>query len=395
MDPSGIRSAQFIDTYFPIIDGVVETVHSYAALLGRDAYTCVVAPKGKGGYDDGALPYDVFRARSLDLSVAEYALPAPRLDGALKKRILNRSLDLVHAHSPFFMGGFARACARRRRIPFVATFHSKYYDDALHLTGSRLAAELVAGRVARFYEKADSVWACSRGTAETLKSYGYRGEIFVMDNGTTFRRPADPEALKCAAAGRFALPRDKKLLLFVGHLIWHKNLRLILDAFRLVAGGDGGFCLLVAGDGYDGEAIRGYADGLGLPPGAVRFLGRVEDRDLLAGLYLNADLFFFPSVYDNAPLVVREAASLGVPSLLAAGSNAAEAVEKDVSGFTAEADPAAMAREIRRVFSEEGLLARVGEGARQSVARPWEEIVPRVREKYAEVVRRYRADNGL
>ena len=91
----------------------------------------------------------------------------------------------------------------------------------------------------------------------------------------------------------------------------------------------------------------------------MNFVGRISDREVLQGLYLSADLLFFPSVYDNSPLVVREAASMGVPSLLTVGSNAAEAVRKDISGFTAEENKVAMFREILRIFGTEGLLEKV------------------------------------
>ena len=45
INPETIRSAQFNDTYFPIVDGVVQTVHNYAEHMNRTAYTCVVTPK--------------------------------------------------------------------------------------------------------------------------------------------------------------------------------------------------------------------------------------------------------------------------------------------------------------------------------------------------------------
>ena len=94
-------------------------------------------------------------------------------------------------------------------------------------------------------------------------------------------------------------------------------------------------------------------------------------------------------MYDTSGLVVREAASLGVPSLLTVGSNAAEAVKKNVSGFIAEENKVAMFHEILHIFGTEGLLESVGAGARRDVARTWQEIVPHVQEQYAEIIERY------
>ena len=84
---------------------------------------------------------------------------------------------------------------------------------------------------------------------------------------------------------------------------------------------------------------------------------------------------------------------MGVPSLLTVGSNAAEAVVKDVSGFTAEENKVAMFREILRIFGTEGLLEKVSDGALHNVAKTWEEIIPMVQDKYAEIIEKYRFDH--
>ena len=388
--PEEIRSAQFLDTYYPLMDGVIQAVHNYAEIMNSESYSCVVTPKPlKKNYDDSIFSYEVYRTCSLRVPLAEYSIPTPKFDGALGKFLDSREIDIFHAHSPFYEGSYAVMHAKKMGIPVVSTFHSKYYDDALHFTGSKAIARIVARKIVRFYNTVDSVWACSQGTADTLRGYGYAGDIFVMDNGTTFKMPDDPEELRRKAAAEFSIPQDKKVILFVGHQIWHKNIKLILDTFKMLDEKYDDYRLLIVGDGYDQNEITRYAEELRFKHSHVRFLGRIMDREILKGVYLNADLFFFPSVYDNSPLVVREAASLGIPSLLTEGSNAAEVVRKNTTGFTASENKVAMYREILRIFSTEGLLKRVSEGARREVAKPWEEIIPLVREKYAQVIEEY------
>ena len=233
MNPKDIRSAQFLDAFYPIVDGVVTTVHNYAELMNRTGYSCVVTPRPMLPYDDSGLSYEVYRTSALKIPIAEYATPVPKLDGKVRQFLRNRNIDIFHAHSPFMEGTFASSYAKKLGIPSVATFHSKYYDDAVNITGSKTLAKFVAAKVVRFYNSVDSVWACSEGTANTLRSYGYRGDIFVMDNGTTFEMPQNPDILRKKAAEAFKIPEDKHILLFVGHQIWHKNLKLILDTFKL------------------------------------------------------------------------------------------------------------------------------------------------------------------
>ena len=389
MDPQKIRSAQFNDTYFPIVDGVVLTVHSYAELMNQTGYSCVVTPRPMTEFDDSDKSYEIYRTGSLKFPVAEYAIPTPKLDAKVRSFLRNRNLDILHAHSPFMEGAFAASYAKRLGIPCVATFHSKYYDDVINITGSKALAKVVVRKIVRFYKSVDSVWACSAGTADTLRSYGYRGRITVMDNGTTYEMPSNPDALREKAGAAFKIPADKHIILFVGHQIWHKNLKLVLDTFKLLDDHSDDYRLFIVGNGYDGEEIRKYADKQNYKDGHVNFVGRISDREVLQGLYLSADLLFFPSVYDNSPLVVREAASMGVPSLLTVDSNAAEAVVKDVSGFTAAENKVAMFREILRIFGTKGLLEKVREGARRDVAKTWKEIVPLVQDKYAEIIEKY------
>ena len=113
----------------------------------------------------------------------------------------------------------------------------------------------------------------------------------------------------------------------------------------------------------------------------MRFLGKVVKRDLLFGIYEDADILFFPSMYDNAPLVVREAAAAGLPALLTEGSNSAEIVEDGVNGFTAEHNADAMADRIERAYAE-GVIRKVGDKARETIPIGWDEIISRALTAY-------------
>jgi glycosyltransferase involved in cell wall biosynthesis len=141
----------------------------------------------------------------------------------------------------------------------------------------------------------------------------------------------------------------------------------------------------MVGTGKDEQEIARYAASLNLTERQVLFTGQIRDRELLQGVYLNADLLFFPSVFDNAPLVLREAAVLGVPTLAAEGSNAAGAIRKNVNGFTAAAEAKAMSDEILRIFSEED-LRQIGRNAQETIPLSWERLIPMVLDRYRVVI---------
>lgn len=395
MNLSDIKSAQFNDTFYPMVDGVVQVVHNYASIMNRDAYTCVVTPRVRGEFDDTALPYDVLRTAAVKLNIAEYDIPAPKFDLSLKKRLQSKNIDIFHVHSPFMEGAFAQSFAKQLSIPCISTFHSKYYDDVINITGSKTLAKIVSKRIVRFYNKLDAVWTVSDGAAETLRQYGYKGDITIMKNGTTYSMPDNADEIRKRAQIVYKIPTDKHIVLFVGHQIWHKNLKLVLDTFRLINDFSDDYRLIIAGNGYDEKEIKAYAKSLNFSKDVVRFLGRINDRELLMGVYLSSHLLFFPSMYDTSGLVVREAASLGVPSLLTEGSAASGAIKKDISGFTAAENKLSMYQEIVRIFSNEKLYRSVAENAREHVAKTWEQIIPDVRLKYAEIIEKYNFEHKL
>ena len=379
-------NAQFIDTFFPTIDGVVRTVHNYAdSMNAMGACSCVVAPNISDSYEDD-FPYEVFRCKSLQLPLNEYRLAAPSLTPGLSDYLERGGFQLFHVHSPFTVGHYALRQARRLGIPVVATFHSKYYDDVLNVTHSPAAAREMTKYIVKFYENADSVWAVSRGTADTLRGYGYSGDIFIVDNGTDYAYPAQPELLRRRAMEQFTIPAGKPVILFVGHQIWQKNLRLVLDTAAELKLRGLDYQMLIVGDGYCAESIKAYAASLELGE-SVRFLGQVSDMELMKGLYLSSSLFFFPSMYDNAPLVLREASAMGVPSLLLRGSNAAEKVRDGYNGYLTDNSSDTAARRICAVLADPEGLHKTGAAARSTISRPWNEIIPRVAEKYREVTR--------
>ena len=383
-----LRPVLFIDNYFPVIDGVTETVHEYAKHMDAT----VVCPAMESHYlQKHDFPYPVLTSMTARAPFSRYASAVPKIDRKLEAEIAEIRPDIFHIHSPSLLGKYAAGLGKKMKIPVVATFHSKYYDAIYEFTKSRTISRMVTAQIVKLYESCDEVWACSEETGGTLRSYGYTKPYYVMPNGTDTSFPDDPQELKARAAEAFRIPRGKHVLLFVGQMIWYKNQRLILDAFRRLCDQSGDWFLVMAGSGKDEQEIGRYAASLNLSD-HTRFIGLISDRDLLRGVYLNADLLFFPSVFDNAPLVLREAAVLGVPTLAVEGSNAAGAIRKNVNGFTAEATPEAMSREIQRIFSEED-IQKTGQCARETIPLSWEKLMPMVTDRYQTIIEQFRIQN--
>ena len=384
-----ILIGQYIDTYLPAVDGVIITVQNYARWLSQSANSCYIATAAAPrGYEDTE-PYPIIRYRSSPISRRPpYRYGLPLLDMKFLYNEHDLSPDLVHAHTPFMAGTEARRIARLRRIPLVASFHSKYYDDILESTGSKMLAEKAVQLIAHFYNHADYVWTVNAATARTLCDYGYRKKPDIMPNGTDFILPPDPAAASQAVNARFGLQPDEPVILFVGQHIIQKNLPLLIEAAARYKEQGGRFKLLMIGDGKARADLENQARSRGLGDDAL-FAGVIHDRNILSAIYLRADLFALPSVYDNAPLVIREAAAASCPAVLIAGSNAAEDLQDEVNAYLCQNDAGSLCQAFQRAFRDTGARRAVGSQARQVLGRPWSDVVLEVAARYQAIVSDY------
>jgi glycosyltransferase involved in cell wall biosynthesis len=379
-------TGQFNDAFLPIMDGVTNVVKNYAEWMMREHNASYVVTPDFPDYTDKE-PYPVIRYPSIPIPFHKpYRQGLPSLDAVFMKRIKEIPFDLVHTHTPFSAGHLALYVARKREIPLVASFHSKYYDDLYAALKVEAAARYGVRRIVEFYESADYVWTVNGGTADTLREYGYRGDIDVIRNGTDFVPPANPKALRRQVDIELGLRDVYPVFLYVGQLTWQKNLRVILEALALLKRQGMAFRMLMVGGGYAEEELKGLTENLDLSDNVV-FLGTILDRERLKRIYCRADLFVFPSVYDNASIALREAAAVGCPALLVRGSNTAEGIVDDDNGFLAENDPVDIAERISRATADRKSMAETGLRAQKTIYTCWDEIMKEVNGRYAEIVK--------
>lgn len=382
-------SGQFNDAFTPVMDGVTNVVKNYAYWLDKKYGECYVATPAYPGYVDRE-EFPVLRYYSIPLKNREpYRIGLELLDINFRKTIKSIPFDIVHVHSPFTSGAIALQIARKKNIPIVATFHSKFYDDFKQVLKIDAFAKICTRIVIDFFNRVDQVWTVSKGAADTLHEYGYKGKVEIIPNGSDFIVPENMDELIRQTEAKLNLTQDDLVLLFVGQHIWQKNIKMIVDALHQVSQQNIPFKMFFVGDGYAQEELQNYVRELNMT-GTITFLGKILDRDYLRSLFARADLFLFPSIYDNAPIVVQEAAAVGTPSLVVAKSNAAEGIVDNVNGFFSDNDSISYANRIIQIVRDRETLKNIGEKARITIYRNWENIVEEVNERYLEIIQQYK-----
>lgn len=374
---------QFSDSFLPVVDGVGRVVESYADTLGHMGHGVrVFAPWADMG-DLTGRPFQVETYATTNVPRFQYRVGVPALDYHFEKALRTAPLDIVHVHSPFMLGRSGLRCATKRGLPIVGTFHSKYYDDFLQIFKVDRIARYGAQKVSEFYDLCDEVWAVTEASGETLREYGYRGRLRVMPNGTTLRA-LDPTVLPEIEA-RYGIDRDTPLILFVGQMNWKKNIRRSLEAAAALKAQGVSFTFLLAGLGPHDAEIRDAIATMGIAD-CTRAIGHIGDTRTLDGLYYMASLLLFPSLYDNGPMVVREAAAMGTPSVLVAGTSAAECIEDGKNGLTSQDTAEALSDAIRRALEDREWLARMGACAQETIPMPWHTLMKQVEARYRTLI---------
>jgi len=267
------------------MDGVAIVVKNYAYWLNKKHGSCYVVTPASPNYQD-IEEFPVLRYYSVPLPTRHpYRYGIAGLDRTFLKRVHEIPFNIVHAHSPFSAGGIALDIARRCNIPIVASFHAKFYDNFKLTLKLDLLARQAVKKVIRFFNAVDDVWTVNETTKETLRSYGYKGPVRVVYNGTDFTFPENPEKEVTTVNERLQLSPDELVLLFVGQHIWEKNVRMIIESLHLLKQKGAKFKMIFVGTGYAAGEMKMLVKKLELEE-YVHFTGVVLDRDLLRALFM-------------------------------------------------------------------------------------------------------------
>ncbi len=285
----------------------------------------------------------------------------PGWDFSVSRRLAReataRRIDVLHAHqyTPFFYAAFAKPFIRP--MPkLILTEHGRHYPDVVSAK-RRAFNRLILDRCA------DEVNACIGFSARALSRIdGFRGNrIGVIENGIEVENygPAPDRAALRVSLG---LDPTKRYLAHVARHHPVKDQGMLLRGFALAALPD--VELLMVGDGPLRSELEALARELRIAE-RVRFLGIRRD---VAEVLRAADAFALTSVSEAASLTLLEAMATGLPVVVTDVGGNPEIVRDRIDGLLVpRGDAAACAAAFVRLFTEPGLIAKLGANARGRV----------------------------
>lgn len=318
-----MRIGLFTDTYPPHINGVSTSIDMLKRALEKKNHIVYVVT-----INDSATKYDydeenrVLRIPGIPTGIYNY-----RLSQIYPLKVVNQikgwQLDVIHSHTEFSIGTFARLFAKQYNIPLIHTYHTWYEDYVYYLTKGHVekASKKVVEYLTKFY--------CDTTATELIvptkkiydlfrQKYKFEKNINIIPTGIEVER-FFPEKIDKRKVNeikkRFGIGRKDFVIIFVGRLASEKNIEFILDTQREVIKKYPNIKLLIVGDGPERTSYEQYAIELGIAKNTI-FTGKAPWSEI-PYYYNTADLFITASKTETQGLTVLEAmASEVVPIVI-------------------------------------------------------------------------------
>lgn len=359
-------------------------VHAQAkayAALGHRVRAVVPIAIGKGDWD-GKRMFSPPQKREIDgvelfpvryLSLSKYGEAHFNTASALRavRRRLGALLDgfapvVIHAHTLGFDSEIGAWLKERLGVPLVVTTHGS--DTSIPIEqgmGSELKPPC---------DRADTIVAVSSVLAGKVRTCGTSTPISVILNG--FNQRALPET-----GGERG-----HTFIQVGSLQEQKRVHVTVRAFARLRERYPDASLTLAGSGPDRAKLEALCHELGIS-GAVRFLGTIPNREVLAEMS-KARFFILPSVREGFGIVYLEAMACGCVTIGTEGEGVADLIVSGENGFLVPPDdPDAIVRAVEWCLSHPEETAAIAEKGRLTVqGLTWEENAGRYINLFKELI---------
>lgn len=360
MKPTDLRIALFSGNYNYVRDGANQALNLLAGyLLERGVTLRVYSP---------TVPEPAFPATGELVDIPALALPGGRdeyrlgmgLPLSVRADLKAYAPNIVHVSAPDVSGHRAVTWARRRKIPTLASLHTRFETYAQYY-GIGFLEPLAINLSTRFYNRVDRVMVPSPSMGDVLRDWGVTTPIGIWSRGINHDR-FNPGRRDLAWRRSLGIADDEVAVSFLGRLVLEKGLGIFADVIAELKARGVPHKVLVIGEG---PARPWFAERV---PEAV-FTG-FQSGDDLGRAVAGMDVFFMPSVTETFGNVTTEAMAAGVPVVAARATGAVDLVEEGVTGFLVPpTDVRAYADAIQKLVEDPALRRSSGQAGHRAAQR--------------------------
>jgi glycosyltransferase involved in cell wall biosynthesis len=374
-----LRVALFSGNYNYVVDGPVKALNRLVAHIEKRGDEALVfapvtkTPAFKHSGELVAVPSVAFPGKR-----GEYRL-ALGLPKSARARLDAFRPTIVHVAAPDLLGLGALDYAREKKIPAVASFHTRF-DTYPRYYGLKVLEPQLTRYLRYFYARCERVYAPSDSMVDELRRDRIGADIRLWARGVDHAL-FTPQRRDLAWRRAQGFNDSDVVVAFVGRLVLEKGIDVFAGAVNAARAANQKFRALIIGDG---PARAHFEKAL---PGAV-FTGHLDGEALACG-YASADIFLNPSVTETFGNVTLEAMASGVPAVAAAASGSRSLIADRETGLLI-ADAASVtdySRALIALGADGPLRARMGAAAlKRARSYEWDAILDGLLADYRDVM---------
>ncbi len=363
-----MRIGIFTDTYPPYINGVSTSIQMLERALrkkGHQVFIVTVNPENM------TYKYEknIIRIPGIPIGIYDYRLTGIYPVRAIKT-IKKWNLDVIHSHTEFGIGTFARIIAKQLNIPLVHTYHTMYEDYVHYITKGYFndTSKKIVEHLTKFY--------CDKTAKElivpTKKAYDLFKEKYKVDKNVHiiptgieiekfYKENINKEKIQ-KLKQKLNIENDF-IILYIGRLGEEKNVDFLIDNQEYFAKNNKNVKLLIVGDGPDIKKYKAKTKKLKLENNII-FTGKVPYNEIQ--YYYNlGNVFVTASTTETQGLTVIEAMAASLPVVCIDDESFRNTVVNNLNGYLFN-NKKEYRKYIDDLVNDKKLLKKIGSQAKIS-----------------------------
>ena len=306
-----MRIGLFTDTYPPYIHGVSTSVlmlKQGLEKLGHKVYVVTVNSENFHYKKED----DVLMIPGVPIGILDFRMTSLYPLRA-QKIIKSWNLDVIHTHTEFGVGSFARLIAKQYNIPLVHTYHTMYEEYIYYITKGYFdgASKKLVEYLTLFLcdKTVEELIVPTKKTYDLFKEkYKVKRDVHIIPSGidvTRFYREninkKELENLK----KELNIKKDDFIILYVGRIAKEKNIEFLINNLKDISKKIPKTKMVIVGDGPDMNDLALLVHKNKLDKKVI-FTGKVPWNDI-PKYYQLANVFVTSSKTETQGLTVIEA----------------------------------------------------------------------------------------
>ena len=334
-----MRIGLFTDTYPPFINGVSTSIQMLENALrkkGHKVFIVTVNP------DDMSYKVEnnerVLRIPGIPTGIYDYRLTTFYPIKAVNI-IKDWNLDIIHTHTEFGIGTFARVIGKQFDIPVVHTYHTMYEDYIHYITKGYFdtPGKKIVEYLTKFYcdKTIQQLIVPTKKTYDLFKEkYKYERNVHIIPTGIEIER-FYKEKISLSKINtkktELGITNNDLIVLFVGRVASEKSIDFLINNHNNLLKKNKNIKLLIVGDGPDLEEYKKFCKKYKIEDKII-FTGKVPWEDI--PLYYNlSDIFVTASHTETQGLTVVEAMAASLPVVALDDESFRNTVIDELTGY--------------------------------------------------------------